>query len=31
VTFNPSFIQREKERILATRRPDIMQRAVASS
>ncbi|HUA35904.1 MAG TPA: MMPL family transporter [Candidatus Binataceae bacterium] len=31
VTFNPSFIQREKERIIGTRRPDIAQRAVASS
>ena len=31
VTFNPSFIQREKERVLATRRPDLVQRVAASS
>jgi hypothetical protein len=31
VTFNPGFIQREKERIIATRRPDLIQRAAASS
>ncbi len=29
VTFNPSFIQREKERVLSTRRPDLTQRQVA--
>ena len=31
VTFNPAFIRREKERILATRRPDLGQRIAASS
>jgi uncharacterized protein len=31
VTFNPGFIRREKERILATRRPDLGQRIAASS
>ncbi len=31
VTFNPAFIQREKERVLASRRPDLAQRAVAAS
>ncbi len=31
VTFNPGFIRREKERILATRRPDLAQRIAASS
>ncbi len=31
VTFNPGFIRREKDRILATRRPDLAQRIAASS
>ncbi len=31
VTFNPAFIQREKERVIASRRPDLAQRAVAAS
>ncbi len=31
VTFNPAFIQHEKERVLASRRPDLAQRAVAAS
>ncbi len=31
VIFNPGFITREKERLLAARRPDIAQRSVAAS
>ncbi|HEY6419588.1 MAG TPA: MMPL family transporter [Candidatus Binataceae bacterium] len=32
VTFNPAFVQREKERVLSSRRPDLAERsAVASS
>lgn len=31
VTFNPSFIQREKERVLASRRPDLAQRQVSAA
>jgi uncharacterized protein len=31
VSFNPGFIRREKERVLATRRPDLAQRMAASS
>jgi uncharacterized protein len=31
VTFNPAFIRREKERIMASRRPDLAQRIAASS
>jgi len=31
VTFNQSFIQREKERVLASRRPDLAQRSVSAA
>ena len=31
VTFNPSFIQREKERVLASRRPDLAARQVSAA
>ncbi len=31
VTFNPRFVQREKERILASRRPDLAERAAVAS
>jgi uncharacterized protein len=31
VIFNPGFIRREKERVLAARRPDIAQRSIAAS
>jgi hypothetical protein len=31
VTFDPKFIHREKDRILASRRPDLAQRTVATA
>jgi uncharacterized protein len=31
VTFNPAFVQREKERVLSSRRPDLAERTAAAS
>jgi hypothetical protein len=31
VIFDPKFIHREKERVIASRRPDLAQRAVAAA
>jgi hypothetical protein len=31
VTFDPAFIRREKDRVIASRRPDLESRSVAAS